>query len=261
MTTEALLIAALAFIVGAVIAYFFSIGKVKSLKDDKQKEAARILKEASTEARDIVRSAKNEAKQIIQEERDDLEKEYHKRTQSVADQEKNLTKKEISLDQKTEARDRDLAEIQRKEQELDKEKAQTQIERGKMLEKQKDISEKLEHVAGMTKDQAKEELINVMSEEARVDAAKMIQRIEEEANEESEKRANRILGIALQRFAGEFVAEQTISSVELPGDEIKGRLIGREGRNIRAFEQICGVDLIIDDTPGMVVISTFNVVR
>ena len=130
-----------------------------------------------------------------------------------------------------------------------------------MLEKQKDISEKLEQVAGMTRDQAKEELINVMSEEARVDAAKKIQRIEEEANEESEKRANRILGIALQRFAGEYVAEQTIASVELPGDEIKGRLIGREGRNIRAFEQICGVDLIIDDTPGMVVISTFNVVR
>lgn len=261
MTTEALIIAALAFVVGAVIAYLFAIGKVKSLKDEKQKEAARILKDAEREARETVRAAKTEAKQIIQEERDDLDKEYHKRTQSLLDQEKNLTKKEIALEQKLEARDRDMAEIQRKEQELDKERAQTQIERGKMLEKQKDISEKLENVAGMTKDQAKEELISLMSEEARVDAAKKIQRIEEEANEESEKRANRILGIALQRFAGEYVAEQTIASVELPGDEIKGRLIGREGRNIRAFEQICGVDLIIDDTPGMVVISTFNVVR
>ena len=89
----------------------------------------------------------------------------------------------------------------------------------------------------------------------------MIRKIEEEAQEESEKRAKRVLSIAMQRFAGEYVAEQTISSVELPGDEIKGRIIGREGRNIRAFEQICGVELIIDDTPGLVVISSFNVVR
>src|SRR5690606_14903919 len=109
--------------------------------------------------------------------------------------------------------------------------------------------------------EAKAELIKAFEDEAKVDAAQRIRRIEEEANEEAEKRAKRVLSIALQRFAGEYVAEQTISSVELPSDEIKGRLIGREGRNIRAFEQICGVDLIIDDTPGMVVISSFNVVR
>ncbi|MAX66716.1 MAG: ribonuclease Y [Bacteriovoracaceae bacterium] len=261
MTTESILMAVLAFVIGAAVAYIFSLSRVKSLKDEKEKEAQDIIKKAEGSAEEIKRSAKAEAKQIIAEEKETLEKEYHKKQQSIQDIERNLTKKEISLDQKIEAKERDLQEIKRKEEELNKEKSQTQLERGKLLEKQNDISEKLEKVAAMTKEEAKNELLQVMEEEARVDAAKMITRVEEEANEEAEKRAKRILGIALQRFAGEYVAEQTITSVELPGDEIKGRLIGREGRNIRAFEQICGVDLIIDDTPGMVVISSFNVVR
>ncbi len=261
MTTESILIGVLSFLVGAIIAYVVSVSRVKSLTAEKEKEAKGIIKDAESSAQEIKRTAKKEAKEIIAEERESLEKEYAKRTQSLSDQERNLTKKEISLDQKIEAKERELDNLKRKEEDLDREKTQTQLERGKLLERQKDISEKLEKVAGMTRDEAKNELLQVMEEEARVDAAKMITRIEEEANEESEKRAKRILGIALQRFAGEFVAEQTITSVELPGDEIKGRLIGREGRNIRAFEQICGVDLIIDDTPGMVVISSFNVVR
>ena len=113
----------------------------------------------------------------------------------------------------------------------------------------------------MSKDHIKEELINIYTQEAKVDASKEIKRIEEDTKEQSEKLAKKVISTAIQRFAGEYVAEQTISSVALPGDDIKGRLIGREGRNIRAFEQICGVDLIIDDTPGMVVISCFNVVR
>jgi ribonuclease Y len=261
MTTETILFAALSFVIGGVIAYFVSIGKVKSLKDDKDKEAQNIIKTAENSAEEVKRSARNDAKQIIQDERDNLDKEYSKRQQSLQDLERGLTKKEISLDQKIEAREQALEVLKTKEQDLEKEKTSTQLERGKLLEKQNDISEKLEKVAAMSKEEAKAELLQVMEEETRVDAAKMVKRVEEEANEEAEKRSKRILGIALQRFAGEFVAEQTVTSVELPGDEIKGRLIGREGRNIRAFEQICGVDLIIDDTPGMVVISSFNVVR
>lgn len=261
MTTESILIAVLAFVVGSVIAYIFSLGRVKSLRAEKDKEAEDIIKRAESSANETLRSAKLEAKQIVSDEKETLEKEYSKKMQSLQDQERNITKKEISLDQKIEAKERDLVEIKRKEEELNREKSQTQIERGKLLEKQNDISEKLEKISNMTKDEAKAELLSLMEEEARVDAAKMIKRVEDEANEEAEKKARRILGIALQRFAGEFVAEQTITSVELPSDEIKGRLIGREGRNIRAFEQICGVDLIIDDTPGMVIISTFNVVR
>ncbi|MEE2672054.1 MAG: ribonuclease Y [Bdellovibrionota bacterium] len=261
MTTQLILGLLVGLIVGGVIAYVFSLSRVKSLKEEKQKEADEVVSKAEKTAEDIRRSAKQEAKEIVQDEKKELEKEYNKKLQSIADQERSLTKKEISLDQKIEAKERDLEHIKRREEELDKERSQTQLERGKLIERQKDISEKLEKVAAMTQEEAKAELISIMEEEARVDAAKMIKRIEEETQEEAEKKAKRILAIAMQRFAGEFVAEQTISSVELPSDEIKGRLIGREGRNIRAFEQICGVDLIIDDTPGMVVISSFNVVR
>ena len=179
MNTEAILMAVIAFIIGAIIAYVFSVGKVKSLKTEKEAEADNILKRAESKANEVRRNAKNEAKQIIQEEREDLEKEFSKRQQSISEQERNLTKKEVSLDQKIEAKDRDMQEIKRKEEILDKEKAQTQLERGKLLERQNDISEKLEKVAGMSKDEAKNELVNVMAEEARVDSAKMIARIEE----------------------------------------------------------------------------------
>lgn len=261
MNTELILAAVLSFVVGGVIAYIVASGKAKAQKDEKEIEAEKLLEKAKNKANEIRKNAKFEAKEIVNEERSLLEKEFSKRSQSITDQEKTITKKEIALDQKIEAKERELDRLKEKEKNLEQEKHQAISERERMKLKQEEISVKLERVAGMTKEEAKSELISVMEEEAKVDAAKMIARVEEEANEESENRAKRILGIALQRFAGEFVAEQTISSVELPGDEIKGRLIGREGRNIRAFEQICGVDLIIDDTPGMVVISSFNVVR
>jgi ribonucrease Y len=258
---EMILAAALSLIVGVVVTYFLAMGKVKNISKEKEKEAEELINKAKERAQEIKKSAKFDAKQIIQEEKEELEKEYKKKLQALHDQERGLTKKEVSLDSKIEQKDKELEAIKAKETKLDEEVKATLAEREKFLNKQNEISEKLTQVAGMSKEEAKKELMSAMEEAAKVDAAKMIARIEEEANEESEKRAKRILGIALQRFAGEYVAEQTISSVELPGDEIKGRLIGREGRNIRAFEQICGVELIIDDTPGMVVISSFNVVR
>ena len=115
--------------------------------------------------------------------------------------------------------------------------------------------------SGLTRDEAKNILLKEMEEDAKVDFAKSFRRLEEEANEDAEKNAKNIIGRAIQRFSGEYVADLAISSVEIPSDDVKGRLIGREGRNIRAFEQICGVDLIIDDTPEVVVVSSFNVVR
>ena len=130
-----------------------------------------------------------------------------------------------------------------------------------MKNKQTEFNDKLAQVAQMTKEEAKVELTRAMEEEARVDFGKILRSLEEETKEEAEAKSKRIVGIAIQRFAGEYVGEKTIGSVELPSDDVKGRLIGREGRNIRAFEQICGVDLIIDDTPEVVVISSFNVVR
>ena len=248
-------------LVGAIGAYLVAMSKVKNVSAENEKEAQNIINKAKDKANDIRRNAKNEARELMQEQKQELENEYNKKVQSLTDQEKNLTKKELTLDKKIEAKERELDQLKDKERKLEDETKLAQQEQGKFKLKQEELSEKLSQIAQMTKEEAKEELKKAIEDEAKLDAAKSIRRIEEEAQEEAEKRSKRILGIALQRFAGEYVAEQTITSVELPGDEIKGRLIGREGRNIRAFEQICGVDLIIDDTPGMVVISSFNVVR
>ncbi len=248
-------------IVGFIATFLFF--QMQSSKRDKELEAAKeeVIKEARVKAQEIKKNAKYEAKQIIKEERTDLEKEFEDRKSQLNGREKNLTKKEVTLEQKIESKQEELTKLKVKEDRLEDQIKKATLEEGRFLERQKEITTKLSEVANMSREQAKEELITEMTAEAKVDAAQMIARIEEEAKEDSEKKAKKVLSIAMQRFAGEYVAEQTISSVELPGDEIKGRLIGREGRNIRAFEQICGVDLIIDDTPGMVVISTFNVVR
>lgn len=261
MDTSAILVGVLCLIGGAAVAFLVLLPKQKKAIKAAEEEAEDIVKKAKDRAQDIKKTAKQEARQSLREDRDELEKEFDRRHQSLGDQERNLAKKELILDQKLEQKENELTKLKQKEEELGKRIKITEEEEQKFKVRQNEISEKLTQVAGMTKEEAKQELIKAYEEEAKVDAAQSIRRIEEEANEEAEKRAKRVLSIALQRFAGEYVAEQTISSVELPNDEIKGRLIGREGRNIRAFEQICGVDLIIDDTPGMVVISSFNVVR
>ena len=256
-----MVMAVVGVLIGAVVS--FVIFKMQAGAAQKAKEAAAedILKKAQAEAEELRRNARHESKQIVKEERQQLETEFTRKQQSLNDQERNFTKKEVALEQKLEATAREAEKIKKKETELEEKKSKLDVEIKKHQDVQEELANKLTMVAGMTKDQAKQELIAAIEEEAKVDAAKSLKKIEEEANEEAEKRSKRIVGIAIQRFAGEYVAEQTISSVELAGDEIKGRLIGREGRNIRAFEQICGVDLIIDDTPGIVTISTFNVVR
>ncbi len=258
MGMEVVLASILAIVVGAIIGFVI---KGSVAKKELEKHGELIIRNAKNDAQDIKKQAKYEAKQIVKEERVELEQEFENRKKKLAELERGLTKKEVALDTKIELKEQEIQKLKEKEEALEeaRRKAQQEIEKFKI--RQEDIAIKLTEVAGMSKDQAKEELMNQYTEEAKVDAAKMIARIEEEAEEEAEKKAKRIIGIACQRFAGEYVAEQTITSVELPSDEIKGRIIGREGRNIRAFEQICGIDLVIDDTPGLVVISAFNVVR
>jgi len=237
---------------------------MKKAADNQKRDEGKaegIVDEAKREADKIRRGAEKESRNIVREGKDQAEKEIRDKQRAVSDQERNLAKKEMVLDQKIENKDREVQRIKVKEEEMEGKKRKLEDETGKYRSLQSQLNEKLSHIAGMTQDEAKEELRKGLVEDAKVDAAKEIRRIEEEAKEDSEKKAKRVIGIAIQRFAGEYVAEKTISSVELPSDDIKGRLIGREGRNIRAFEQICGVDLIIDDTPEVVVISSFNVVR
>jgi len=256
-----MMMAIIGVIAGAVITFVvLNIKKSATLKS-KENDAQDILKKAQSEAEELRKKAQNDAKNIVREERNQLDHEMEKKKKHLTDFERGLTKKEVALEQKTEQTTKDAERVKAKETEIETRVTRLDAEIKKNVEIQDELANKLTQVAGLTKDQAKAELIQAVEEEAKVDAAKKVKRIEEEANEEAEKRAKRIVGIAIQRFAGEYVAEQTISSVEIADDGVKGRLIGREGRNIRAFEQICGVDLIIDDTPGIVTISSFNVVR
>jgi ribonuclease Y len=222
---------------------------MKILEDAKQR-ADTLLKEAKLEAKDRLFKMKSEFDQETNEIRNELKR-----------QEKRLLQKREGLDKRQdvyEKRDKELIirekDIQNAEEEIQKKESHYLA----LIEEQKS---KLENISGMTSEQAKELLIRAMENEARHEGAKMVKRVTTEAQEEASRVAKKIMATAIQRYAGDFVAERTVSVVPLPEDEMKGRIIGREGRNIRALEAATGIDLIIDDTPEAVVLSGFNPVR
>jgi ribonucrease Y len=218
--------------------------------EEARKEADALRKEAELRAKDVVLQAKNEAERDAREQRREL----------VA-MEKRVAQKEEAADRKVESlasRETDLAGREESLRERDR---SIEAKRAEITGLVDAVRRKLEETAGMTRDEAKRSLVEQMTEEARGDAAKQIRQIESEAREEADRRAKKIVSIAIERLSGEFVADRTVSVVALPSDDMKGRIIGREGRNIRAIEAATGVDLIIDDTPEAVVISCHNPIR
>ncbi len=256
-----ILASVLFLVLGSALGYFFRQRAAEAELKEREANGDKIIEKAKESASDIKYKARKEAKDIVNEERQQFENEVKNRERDIKGQEKGIQTKEAKLEAKLEQIEKEAQRIKAQEGEVVDLKKRVEKEIEKYRERQNEISIKLSEVAGLTRDQAKQELVQTMEEAARVDFAKMAKRLEEEAKEEAESQAKRLVGIAIQRFAGEYVAEKTISTVDLPSDDVKGRLIGREGRNIRAFEQICGVDLIIDDTPEVVVISSFNVIR
>ena len=246
---------------GLFIGHRILLNKLKQQETERQGKVDEVIERAKRKAKEIQYQARQEGKQTLREERRILEDEFHKRQRDLRGREKSIDKRDVALEQREEGLEQTREELRGVERSLEAERDSiVEVKEQYAQGKQRILSE-LEQVANLSQREAKEKLLEQIEQEARADAAKVISRIEREAKEEGEKQAKRVIGISIQRFAGEYVAERTITSVELPSDDIKGRLIGREGRNIRAFEQICGVDLIIDDTPETVVISSFNVVR
>jgi len=249
------------FFAGYLIAYWLK-GKLASRKikaaegevarfvEESQKKAETLLKEADLEVKDKLFKLKSEFDAETKETRAELKR-----------RETRLMAKEENIDRKIEQFERRDRELARKERHLNKREGKLErkeLEYSELIEEQK---RQLEKISGLTADQAKELLIRAMENEARYEGAKFIKRIENEAKEQADKKAKKILATAIQRYAGDFVAERTVSVVQLPSDEMKGRIIGREGRNIRALEAATGIDLIIDDTPEAVILSGFNPVR
>jgi ribonuclease Y len=226
-----------------------------------QAQAQEVLDRAKKEAETIKKEAILQAKDTLIQMKAEFERETKETRKELQNLEKRLMQKEENLEKKSdilEAREKELAKREREIERLSKELAQKSEEYEAILQEQKKL---LESIAKMTTQEAKNMLIESIKEEARRDAALMVKKIEAEAKELADKKAKEIIALAIQRYAGEYVAEKTVSVVTLPNEEMKGRIIGREGRNIRALEAITGVDLIIDDTPEAVILSAFNPVR
>lgn len=249
------------FVVGFVIAYWVK-GRIVSHKvKAAEGEAARLIEDSKRKAETVLKEADLEVKDRLFKMKSEFDAETKETRAELKNREMRLMQKEENIDRKTEQIEKRDYELSRKEKHLTKREGKLErkeLEYEELIEEQK---QQLEKISGLTTDQAKELLIRAMENEARYEGAKLIKKIENEAKEQADKKAKKILATAIQRYAGDFVAERTVSVVQLPNDEMKGRIIGREGRNIRALEAATGIDLIIDDTPEAVILSGFNPVR
>ncbi len=244
-------------VVGALIGISIYTKKHKEAKqqiENAEMEALRIVNEAVHTADSRKKEMLLEAKDEIHKSRTEYEKEVKERRAEISKQERRLEQKEINLDKKTESFERKEEEMAKKLQKV----ADTQAEADKIRDQQMST---LESISGLTQEQAKAFLLQSVEDEVRHESAMKIKEIEAQLKEEAEDKAREILSIAIQRCAADHAAEATVSVVALPNDEMKGRIIGREGRNIRTLETITGVDLIIDDTPEAITVSSFDPVR
>ena len=250
--------AAIALVVGAAIAWLITTMVHKNVSDKKvgsAEERARViiddaLKTAETRKKEILLEAKEESLKT----KNELEKETKERRAELQKYERRVMSKEESLDKKLEAVEKRDQSISRKEEELNRKKQEVEALSAKRVQE-------LERISGLTSVQAKEYLLKTVEDEVKHETAVLVKEMEVRVKEEADKKARDCIVNAIQRCAADHVAEATISVVQLPNDEMKGRIIGREGRNIRTLETMTGVDLIIDDTPEAVVLSGFDPVR
>src|SRR5690349_5523696 len=235
--------------------------RISELETGAHATAARILEEARKEADATRREAQTQAKEVLVQAKAESEREARDHRHELVAVEQRVAQKEQSIDRKIEAFAQREVELTKREDGL-RQRERAIDDRHAEYDRLVDtVRERLEQTAGMTRDEAKKTLMDQMLDEARHDAARHIRQVEGEAREEADRRAKKIVSIAIERLAGEFVTERTVSVVPLPSDDMKGRIIGREGRNIRAIEAATGVDLIIDDTPEVVVVSCHNPIR
>ena len=252
-------------VVGIVLGVFIGLWARKRIVE-KQFESInsyskKIINEAHKEAKTIKKEAMLRAKDTLYQMKLDFEKETKEKKAHLQSQERRLFHKEENLDKKIdqyENRERSIEKREKKIQQIEDDIKSKEAQYDELIANQRN---QLERLAGISSKEAKELLIISMESEAKHDAAKLVRKIENETKETSKRKSQEILALAIKRYAGDYVTEKTVSVVNLPNEEMKGRIIGREGRNIRAIEAATGIDLIIDDTPEAVILSGFNPVR
>jgi ribonuclease Y len=260
-----LVMAVAGLIIGAVAMMVFKKASDDKKKNSAEAEADRILNKARADAQRIDRDSKQRAKDFEARAKKNAENEIQKQKQKQQQEEKALADKSAKLDKELASKEGDL---EQRLQEIASRDEKIKIAEKRMMEleqeaqrKQAELQSRIEAVSGLSASEAKKEMIEALTADVRTEAAKKAIEIEEAATAEAEDKARRVIAMAVARFAGEQTSERTVSVINLPNEEMKGKIIGREGRNIRALEAACGVDLIVDETPEAVVISSFDPVR
>jgi len=254
MTGTAIVTAFVTLVIGLALGYAINRFMIKDRTSRAAEEAGRLVKDAEKQAETLKKEALIEAKDQIFRMKQEEEADAKERRKEIQALENRLAQREESVDRRAES-------IDKREHQLSSMQGQLQKRETELNEMVEQERVRLESIAGMTSEDARAELMNRIQEDVKRDAATFIRETETRAREEADKKARNIVGIAIQRVAADHTAESTVSVVHIPSDDMKGRLIGREGRNIRAFEQLTGINLIVDDTPEAVILSSFDPVR
>lgn len=248
-------------IAGIALGYGLSRMLVKKRFQSSESLAERIVAEAKKDAETIKKESVLQAKENLLKTRAEFEKDTKDRKIELDNREKRIRSKEENLDKRVDSLSQKEANIENRDKSLLQKEAQLNEKHVKLDRIMEEQRQKMEKIAGMTSEEAKNCLIQSMEEDAKREAAIVLRKIEEETRRTADNKSREIIAYAVQRYSGDFVAENTVSVVTLPNDEMKGRIIGREGRNIRAIEAATGIDLIVDDTPEAVVLSSFDPIR
>ena len=255
-------------VVGLLVMFFVSKGRInkatfdmEKAKEEADREAKSIIDNAKSKADTYKREAELEAKDQALKYKQQVDQENKDRAQEIRDAESRLSQREVSLSQREDSLDKRAESLDSRESQISDSQRQIEEKFAEIEEAKAEVSSKLEKVAGMSPQEAKEELLETLKDEVVHESAAIIRETEERTKAEADKKARMILSLAIQRVAADHSSENTVSTIQIPNDDLKGRIIGREGRNIRSFEQLTGTNLIIDDTPECVTISCFDPVR
>jgi ribonuclease Y len=254
-------VGAIALVAGMWFGWTVQARRARVARGAAESEAAAILETAGTEARNLLRAAELEGKEEAYRRRDELLEEAEQRRAEVDRQEKRLAEREEILERKLDVLDQRQERIAGREEELSQRREELNTAEEEVESRRADLRARLEKIAGLTAKEARAELVSRIEDEARAEAARTVRDIRERARRDAEREARKIIAMSVQRLAVDHSSEITVSVVPLPSDDMKGRIIGREGRNIRSFEAATGVDVVVDDTPEAVILSSFDPIR